>query len=64
MQDLKNASRLLTIKDVARILGISERSIYNGTHRNAKKRFPIKIKRHGKLIRFDANDVQQYIDKL
>lgn len=56
--------RLLTIREVARILQISERTIYNQVRKGAERQFPIKVKRVGKLIRFAAKDVQRYIDKL
>ena len=57
--------KLLTIKEVARILQISERTIYNKVRPNSKfEPFPIKVKRVGKLIRFDPKDVQRYIDSL
>lgn len=64
MQELKDANKLLTIKEVAKILQISERSIYNQVRKGAEKPFPIKAKRHGRLIRFDPEDVQKYIDQL
>lgn len=57
-------SKLLTIKEVAELLQISERSIYNGVRKKAERPFPIKVKRVGKLIRFDPKDVQNYIDKI
>ena len=57
--------KLLTIKEVARILQISERTIYNKVRPNSKfEPFPIPVKRVGKLIRFEAKAVQRYIDKL
>jgi excisionase family DNA binding protein len=57
--------KLLTIKEVARILKISERTIYNKVRPNSKfQPFPIKVKRVGKLIRFAQEDVQRYIDKI
>ena len=56
--------KLLTIKEVARLLQISERTIYNQVRKGAERPFPIKVKRVGKLIRFTAKDVQRYIDKL
>ena len=56
--------KLLTIKEVARLLQISERTIYNQVRKGAERPFPIKVKRVGKLIRFAAKDVQHYIDKL
>jgi len=55
--------RLLTIKDVAQLLQISERSIYNQVRKKADRPFPIPVKRVGKLIRFRSKDVQAYIDR-
>ena len=56
--------KLLTIREVAEILQISVRSIYNQVRKNADRPFPIRVRRHGRLIRFSAKDVQRYIDKL
>lgn len=56
--------KLLTIKEVARLLQISERTIYNQVRKGADRPFPIKVKRVGKLLRFAAKDVQRYIDRL
>ena len=57
-------AKLLTIKEVAELLQISERSIYNGVRKKAERPFPIKVKRVGKLIRFHPRDVEKYIAKL
>jgi excisionase family DNA binding protein len=54
----------MTIQDVARILGISERTIYNQVRKGAERKFPIKVKRVGKLIRFSPKDVEKYIADL
>ena len=59
-----NDTRLLDIDDVARRLHISKRTIYNQVRKNADRPFPIKVKRHGRLIRFAPEDVQRYIDSL
>ena len=56
--------KLLTIKEVARLLQISERSIYNQVRKGAERPFPIRVRRVGKLIRFAARDVERYIEKL
>ena len=56
--------KLLTIKELAQILQISPRTIYNQVRKKADKPFPIPVKRHGKLIRFDPKDVENYIAKL
>lgn len=58
------SKRLLTVKELSAILKISPRTIYNGIHRRATNRFPIKAKRVGKLIRFDRKDVDEYIQSL
>ena len=56
--------RLLTIKQVAKILNISPRTIYNQIHRKAKKKFPIKPKRVGNAVRFSLSDINSYIDSI
>jgi len=60
----KTGKTLLTVKELAAILKISPRTIYNAIHRRAIKPFPIKPKRVGRLIRFDSKDVNDYIDSL
>ena len=59
-----NANRLLSVEEAARYLGISPRTIYNQTGPRAKKKFPVKPKRIGKLVRFDIKDLEQYVDSL
>ena len=56
--------RLLSVGQAARYLGISERTIYNQIAPKAKRRFPVRCKRVGKLIRFDIRDLDRYIDSL
>jgi predicted DNA-binding transcriptional regulator AlpA len=56
--------RLLDIKETAKLLGISPNTIYNKCCRSAKDKFPIKPKRIGKLLRWDINDINRYIDRL
>ena len=56
--------RLLSVQEAAVFLGISPRSIYNGIHRKAKKRFPVPTKRIGKLVKFDIRDLEKYIDSI
>ena len=67
MDELKNGpveKRLYSVKETAVILNISPRSIYNAIHRKASKPFPIKVKRIGRLVRFDVKDIIKYIDSL
>ncbi|MDB4442248.1 helix-turn-helix domain-containing protein [bacterium] len=56
--------KLLTIREVARLLQISPRSIYNRCRKKAPDPFPIRVRRVGKLIRFDPKDIEEYIDRL
>ena len=56
--------RLLSVKELSELLGISPRTIYNGVHRRAKKPFPIKPKRIGRSIKFDVRDVDRFIESL
>ena len=56
--------RLLTVEETAAYLRISPRSIYNCTGPRARKTFPVKPKRVGKLIRFDIEDLERYIASL
>jgi len=55
--------RLLNVAETASYLGISPRTIYNGISRKAKKgEFPIKPKRIGRAVRFDINDLDEFIN--
>ena len=54
--------RLLSIKETAQILGVSERTIYNGVAPKAKRPFPIKPKRVGRLVKFRIEDIAAYIE--
>ena len=56
--------RLLSVDEAALYLGLSPRTIYNQVCRKATKPFPIKPKRVGKLVKFDIQDLDRYIDSL
>lgn len=56
--------RLLSVEETADYLGVSPRTIYNGVAPKAKKPFPVKPKRFGKLVKFDLKDLDAYIDTL
>jgi len=60
----KPQKRLLSVEETAKYLGVSPRTIYNQTHRKAKRPFPVKPKRIGKLIKFDRDDLDAWIDSL
>jgi excisionase family DNA binding protein len=54
---------LLSVEELAELLQISTRTIYNGTAKNPINKFPIPWIRIGKLLRFHINDVQEYLEK-
>ena len=62
--ETKTDKRLLTVRETAQFLGISERSIYNQLGKGAKRRFPVKPLRMGGSIRFDIDDLNEYIESL
>ena len=57
-------NQLLKVNELAKILKISDRTIYNGICRRAKRRFPIPVKRIGRSVRFDVRDVKKYIKSI
>lgn len=59
MSNIVEKRRLLNINEVAGILGLSVKTIYNQI---SEGRFPIKVKKVGKAVRFDSDDVQEYLD--
>ena len=60
----KQDKRLFSVEEAAHYLGISPRTIYNQIGRKAKKKFPVKAKRVGKLVKFDIRDLESYIESL
>ena len=62
--DSQPAKRLLSVDETARYLGLSPRTIYNQICPKAKKPFPVKPKRVGKLVKFDIHDLDEYVDSL
>ena len=56
--------RLLSADEAARYLGISIKTLYNQTGPKAKKRLPVKVKRIGKLLKFDIRELDVFIDSL
>ena len=56
--------RFFTVKEAAVYLGISERTIYNGIARNAKKPFPITPRRFGRKPLFEKDDLDSFAESL
>lgn len=55
---------LFTVKETAIILGVSERTIYNQTHKKAVRRFPIEPVRVGRALRFRRVEIEQIIGRV
>jgi len=56
--------RLFTVEEAAHYLGYSARTLYNRIGSHAKDPFPIKAIRVGKSVRFDVEDLDQYVERL
>lgn len=62
--DKQPTKRLLSIQELSIYLGISPRTIRNQIGPKARKKFPIRARRIGKLVKFDIGDVDAYIESL
>jgi excisionase family DNA binding protein len=60
----KPLKKRLTVEEAAAYLNISPRTIYNGICRKAKRPFPIRVRRIGRLCRFHIDDLARNIDSL
>lgn len=60
----QNLKRLLTVRESAAFLGLSERTLYNTTRRGASEPFPVKPVRIGTAVRFDIRDLCKFIADL
>ena len=56
--------RLLSVEETASYLGLSPRTLYNGVAPKSKKPFPVKPKRIGKLVKFDKQEIDRFLDAL
>jgi len=58
---INTLKRLLTVSETAEYLNISEQHIYNSISRKAQNPFPVKPKRIGKAVRFDIQDLENFL---
>ena len=58
------AKRLLTVKEAATYLNLSEQYIRNRLSKTAEQPFPVRPKRIGTAVRFDILDLEKYVDAL
>jgi len=56
--------RLLSPEETARYLNLSIRTVYNRISRNAKNPFPFRVKRIGRLPKFDIRDLETFVDSI
>ena len=56
--------RLFSAEEAAKYLGLSVKTLYNRTSRKSKNKLPIKVKRIGKLLKFERAELDRFIDAL
>jgi hypothetical protein len=60
--------RLFTLQEAANYLGLPTKRIYEAVRRRAtqeaRERFPVKPKRHGKIWLFEKKDLDAYADSI
>jgi excisionase family DNA binding protein len=59
--NLASGRALLSVEELANILGIRPQTIYN---KMSQGLFPIKHKKIGRLVRFDRRELDKYLDSL
>ncbi len=59
--DLPSGRMLLSVPELAGILGLRPQTIYNKISQGL---FPIKHKKIGKLVRFDSRELDKFLDSL
>ena len=68
MAKLEMPKRLFTVKEAALYLGLPTKRIYEAVRRKAteeaKARFPVRPKRHGKIWLFERKDLDAYADSI
>jgi predicted DNA-binding transcriptional regulator AlpA len=62
--EIKRQKRWYSSKETADYIGISIRSLYNQTGPRAKKKFPVRPKRVGRLLKFDRRELEAYLESL
>ena len=63
-QTSTSQKRLLTVKEAAAYLNISEQYIRNSISKSAARPFPVKPKRIGTAVRFDIRDLEEFVSSL
>lgn len=63
-QQKLSGKRLLSVRETAKYLGISPKTVYNRISRKAEKPFPIKSKKFGGRRLFDIKDLEKFVDSL
>ena len=60
----KKQKRWYSAKEAADYVGISIRSLYNMTGPKAKRKFPVRPRRVGRLLKFDIRELESYLESL
>lgn len=56
--------RLLSLEQTAEILGVSLRSLYNRCGKKSRNPLPFRIRRIGRLVRVDMQDLLKYLESI
>ena len=62
--DNQITKRLFRVPEAAAYLGLAPRTLYNGIAPRSKNPFPIKHKKHGKVVLFEKKDLNRYADSI
>ncbi len=56
--------QLMTLTEVAALLKLSPKTLYTRVARRAKRPFPVRPRRIGRTLRFDAAEIAAYLKSL
>lgn len=56
--------RLLSLEETAEYLGLSVRTLYNRSGRRSKHPLPFPVKRIGKLVKVDIQELEKYVESI
>ena len=61
---VESGLRWLNVEEAAYYLNLSPRTLYNRISRKSEHPFPVKPKKDGKLVRFDREALDAYLESL
>jgi predicted DNA-binding transcriptional regulator AlpA len=64
MKDVIVEKRLLNVKEAAHYLGLSPRTLYNRVAPRSSNPFPVRPRRLGRKVVFDAKELEKFVAEL